>query len=181
MTFTNLVKGRIADSPHSSVGWRLRNKRGRGPRGWDLNGQLKSPLCPPPRPLSPPPGVKIICAHNKCTFNTEIRCCQLCACDKYKGIPWFFDVIWFGSTPHPPYQLSWTYNFFEDPGHNLESSQTWGFCMDFLNHREGGVVLYEFFLLSPLQCTATHYRNCKRLRKFEEKDISMQSCRGDSD
>jgi hypothetical protein len=36
-------------------------------------------------------------------------------------------------------------------GHNLESSQTWGFCMDFFNHREGGVVLFQFFLLSPLQ------------------------------
>jgi hypothetical protein len=25
--------------------------------------------------------------------------------------------------------------------------------MDFLNHSEGGVILYQFFLLSPLQCT----------------------------
>ena len=40
--------------------------------------------------------------------------------------------------------------------------------MDFFDHRDGGVVLYKFFLLSPLQCTATHYRNCKRLREFEE-------------
>jgi hypothetical protein len=32
---------------------------------------------------------------------------------------------------------SWTYNFVEFSGHNLESSQTWDFCMDFLNHREG--------------------------------------------
>jgi hypothetical protein len=39
--------------------------------------------------------------------------------------------------------------------HNLESSQTWGFYMDFLNHREGGMVFYQFFLLSPLQCTVT--------------------------
>ncbi len=30
------------------------------------------------------------------------------------------------------------YNFFEVSGHNHESSQTWVFCMDFLNHREGG-------------------------------------------
>jgi hypothetical protein len=27
--------------------------------------------------------------------------------------------------------------------------------MDFLNHREGGIVLYQVFLLSPLQCIAT--------------------------
>jgi hypothetical protein len=43
--------------------------------------------------------------------------------------------------------------------------------MDFLNHREGGVVFYQFFLLSPLQFTL--YSNFtleihKRLREFEE-------------
>jgi hypothetical protein len=32
-----------------------------------------------------------------------------------------------------------------------ETSQTWGFCMDFLNHREGGKVFYQIFLPSPLQ------------------------------
>jgi hypothetical protein len=56
------------------------------------------------------------------------------------------------------------YNFFKVSGHNLESSQTCGFCTDFLNHREGGVV----FLLSTLQYKVTHYRNCKRLPEFEE-------------
>ncbi len=35
-------------------------------------------------------------------------------------------------------------------GHNLGSSKTWGFCMDFFNHREGGMVFYNFFLLSTL-------------------------------
>ncbi len=35
------------------------------------------------------------------------------------------------------------------------------------------------FLLSPLQCTITHYGNCKKLREFEEIEISMQGCRGD--
>ncbi len=39
--------------------------------------------------------------------------------------------------------------------------------MDFLNHREGGLVFYQVFFLSPLQCIVTHYRNCKRLREFE--------------
>ncbi len=46
---------------------------------------------------------------------------------------------------------SWTYNFIEVSGHNLESSQTWGFCMDFLNQREEGIVYEQVFLLSPLQ------------------------------
>ncbi len=77
----------------------------------------------------------------------------------------------------PEAEFKNTYNFFEDSRHNLESSQTQG--MDFLNHREGGVVLYQFFLLSPLQYTVAHNRNCKRLREFEEKEISMQSCRSD--
>jgi hypothetical protein len=27
--------------------------------------------------------------------------------------------------------------------------------MDFLNHRKGGMVFYQVFLLSPLQCTVT--------------------------
>ncbi len=31
----------------------------------------------------------------------------------------------------------WTYNFLEVSEHNLERSQTRGFCMDFLNYREG--------------------------------------------
>jgi hypothetical protein len=37
------------------------------------------------------------------------------------------------------------YNVVEVSGHNLESSQTRGSCMDFLNHRKGGMV---FFLKS---------------------------------
>ncbi len=48
--------------------------------------------------------------------------------------------------------------------------------MDFLKHGEGGVVFYQVFLLSPLQCTVTHYRNCKRLHEFEEIEIAKQSC-----
>jgi hypothetical protein len=51
--------------------------------------------------------------------------------------------------------------------------------MDFLNYREGGVVFYQVFLPSPLQCKVTHCRNCKRLRECEEIEISRQSCRGD--
>ncbi len=57
-----------------------------------------------------------------------------------------------------------TYNFFEVSGHNLKSlrlefsvwiSETLG---------KGGMVFYQFFLLSPLQCPVMHYRNCKKLR-----------------
>jgi hypothetical protein len=45
--------------------------------------------------------------------------------------------------------------------------------MDFLNHKEGGVVFYQIYLLSPLQCTVTYHRNCKRLREFEEATPSQ--------
>jgi hypothetical protein len=40
--------------------------------------------------------------------------------------------------------------------------------MDFLNHRERGMVFHQVFLLSPLQCTVTHDRISKRLREFKE-------------
>ncbi len=60
---------------------------------------------------------------------------------------------------------SWTYNIIEVSWHNLESSQTWGLCMDFLNHREGGIIFYQVFLLSPLQSNWT-VRVCKRLLDF---------------
>jgi hypothetical protein len=39
--------------------------------------------------------------------------------------------------------------------------------MDFLNHREGGIVFYQVFLLSPLQ-------KLKRLRGIEEIEISSK-------
>ncbi len=39
--------------------------------------------------------------------------------------------------------------------------------MDFLNHREGRMLFYKVFLLSPLQCTVTELQ--KLLREFEEK------------
>ncbi len=50
-----------------------------------------------------------------------------------------------------------TYNFVEVSGHNLEFPQTWGFFMDFN------------WTLATV----------KRLREFEEIEISRQSCRGD--
>jgi hypothetical protein len=68
--------------------------------------------------------------------------------------PW---GVWFLLKP-----IFWTYNVVEVSGHNLESSQTWCSCMDFLNHREGGMVFFQVFLLSRLQCTVTDHRNCKR-------------------
>jgi hypothetical protein len=45
--------------------------------------------------------------------------------------------------------------FVEISRHNLESSQTSGFRMDFLNLREGGMDNYQVFLHSSLQCTVT--------------------------
>ncbi len=43
---------------------------------------------------------------------------------------------------------SWTYNFVEVSWHTLESSQTGGFCMDFLNQREEGMFsMFSCFLL----------------------------------
>ncbi len=65
---------------------------------------------------------------------------------------------------------SWTYNHGEVFGHDLdESAQTQGFCMDFLNHSEGGMVFYQVFLLSPWQ------KRSKRFREFEEIEISSKA------
>ncbi len=61
--------------------------------------------------------------------------------------------------------------------------------MDFINHKERGMVFHQVLFLSPLQCTVTelqkYVRSCmifeeilKRLREFEEIEISRQSCRG---
>jgi hypothetical protein len=58
-------------------------------------------------------------------------------------------------------------NFVEVSGHNLESSQTLGFWMDFLNQREG--VWFSSILLYSVEIH-------KRLREFEEIEISRQSC-----
>jgi hypothetical protein len=49
--------------------------------------------------------------------------------------------------------------------------------MDFLNHMEGGTVFYQVFLYYSVQLP--NCRNCKRLREFEEIEISRSSCRGD--
>jgi hypothetical protein len=53
--------------------------------------------------------------------------------------------------------------------------------MDFLNHREGGMVFYQVFLLSPLQCTVVNcietVNGCVSLKNCESQ-ISTESCRG---
>ena len=52
--------------------------------------------------------------------------------------------------------------------------------MDFLNHKEEGGDFYQDFLLSPLQCTSNSTVEIrKRLREFEEIEISRQSCSRD--
>jgi hypothetical protein len=43
--------------------------------------------------------------------------------------------------------------------------------MDFLNHREEGVVFYQFFLLSPLETV----RVCVSLKKYKSQDKAMNS------
>ncbi len=35
--------------------------------------------------------------------------------------------------------------------------------MDFLNHREGGMVFYQIFHLSPLQCTVSELKKLKEV------------------
>ncbi len=51
--------------------------------------------------------------------------------------------------------------------------------MDFSKHKKVGMVFCQVFHLSPLQCKVKKCRNCKRLREFEEKEISRKCCRGD--
>ena len=48
--------------------------------------------------------------------------------------------------------------------------------MVFLNHKEGDMV---FLLGFPPFFSTMYNRNCKRLREFEEIEISRESCRGD--
>ncbi len=59
------------------------------------------------------------------------------------------------------------YDHVEVSGHNLVLILE-VFCMDFLNNREGGLIFYDFsyFFL---------YRNCKRLREFEEIKIASKA------
>jgi len=52
--------------------------------------------------------------------------------------------------------------FVEVSGHNLESSQTWGFCMDFLKHREGGISLNKYV------------RGCVRLKKYKSQGKALE-------
>ncbi len=46
--------------------------------------------------------------------------------------------------------------------------------MDFLNHREGGMVFYHCFLLSPLQCTAETVRGCVNLKKYKTQGKAVE-------
>ncbi len=64
---------------------------------------------------------------------------------------------------HPEAEFINVNNFVEVSGHNLEISQTGSFCMDFLNHRVGGMVFYHVFRLSPLQCTVTELQKLKHI------------------
>ncbi len=104
----------------------------------------------------------------------------------YKSLnnPWFpFLVASLVPTPPALFPLSAKAEFMNVQfrwfsGHNLESSQTWGFCMNFLNH--GG---YGFLSGSPPFSFTVFSKWTveirKRLREFGEIKISRQSCRDD--
>jgi hypothetical protein len=42
------------------------------------------------------------------------------------------------------------------------------FLYGFLKNRERGMVFYQVFLLSPLQCTVTNVRGCVSLKKYSK-------------
>ncbi len=46
--------------------------------------------------------------------------------------------------------------------------------MDFLNHREGGMIFYQVFLLSPLQCTVETVRGCVSLKKYKSQGKAVK-------
>jgi hypothetical protein len=52
---------------------------------------------------------------------------------------------------HKPEAKFMNVQFLWGSEHNLQSSQIWGYCMGL----EGGMVFYQVFLLSALQCTVT--------------------------
>jgi hypothetical protein len=62
-----------------------------------------------------------------------------------KGIPVLISISIRGtfSTRYPETEIL-NVQFLWDFGHNFESSQNLGFCLVFLNHREGAVVLSVF-------------------------------------
>jgi hypothetical protein len=71
---------------------------------------------------------------------------------------------------------SWTFNFVEVSGHNFVRSQTWGFCMDFLNHREGGIIIYQVFFLPLLQCTVAGLYNWDIQYKYGWGSVLRNTC-----
>ncbi len=50
--------------------------------------------------------------------------------------------------------------------------------MDFLNHREGCMVFYQVFLLSPIQCTVAelykYVRGCVSLKKLKSQGKAVE-------
>jgi len=80
---------------------------------------------------------------------------------------------------------SWTYNFVEVSGHNLrvlrlevsghnrESFQTWGYCMDFLNHKEGGR-FPPFSFTVYINWTLEAVRGCVSLKKYKSQGKAVE-------
>ncbi len=48
--------------------------------------------------------------------------------------------------------------------------------MDFLNQEEG-MVLYQVFLLSPLQCTVAELQKLYEIKKSQGKAVEVTVCR----
>ena len=46
--------------------------------------------------------------------------------------------------------------------------------MDFFNHRVGGMVFYQVFLLSPLQCKVETVRGCVSLKKWKSQGKAVE-------
>ncbi len=72
---------------------------------------------------------------------------------------------------------SWTYNFVEVFGHNLESSLTWGFFLHLLNHREWVCFLSgfpPFFFTVYSSWTVETVIGCASLKKYKSQGKAME-------
>ncbi len=69
----------------------------------------------------------------------------------------------------------WTYSFVEVSGHNLESSQTWGFRMGFLNHWEGFLSGFPPFSYTEYSnWTVETVRGCVSLKKYKSQGKAVE-------
>ncbi len=70
---------------------------------------------------------------------------------------------------------SWTYNFVEVSGHNLESSQTWGFCMNVLGRGYGfSSGCSPFFFTVYSNWSVETVRGCVSLKKYKSQGKAVE-------